>query len=86
MLYCHLFSIHFEHLLCPALLDMEFSWQEYQSGVPFPSPGDLPNPEMEPMSLTSPALAGVVFTTSTTWQAQLLGIEDTVTANANMFS
>ena len=54
--------------------------------MPFPSPGDLPDPEMEPMSLTSPALAGVVFTTSTTWQAQLLGIEDTVTANANMFS
>ena len=27
---------------------MEFSRQEYWSGLPFPSPGDLPNPEIEP--------------------------------------
>ena len=33
MLYCHLFNIHFEHLLCLALLDMEFSRQEYWSEV-----------------------------------------------------
>ena len=33
-----------------------FSRQEYWSGFPFPSPGDLPNPEIEPASLTSPAL------------------------------
>ena len=32
---------------------MEFSRQEYCSGLPFPSPGDLPNPEIEP---GSPAL------------------------------
>ena len=32
---------------------MEFSRQEYWSGLPFPSPGDLPDPEIEP---TSPAL------------------------------
>ena len=38
---------------------MEFSWQEYQSGFPFPSPGDLPHPGIEP---TSPALAGEFFT------------------------
>ena len=29
---------------------MEFSRQEYWSGVPFPSPGDLPNPGIEPVS------------------------------------
>ena len=29
---------------------MEFSRQEYWSGLPFPSPGDLPNPEVEPRS------------------------------------
>ena len=29
---------------------MEFSGQEYWSGLPFPSPGDLPNPGIEPMS------------------------------------
>ena len=32
--------------------------QEYCSGLPCPPPGDLPNPEIEPMSLLSPALAG----------------------------
>ena len=29
---------------------MEFSRQEYWSGLPFPSPGDLPDPRTEPMS------------------------------------
>ena len=29
---------------------MEFSRQEYRSGLPFPTPGDLPNPGIEPMS------------------------------------
>ena len=53
-----------------APLLMGFSKQEYWSGLPFPSPGDLPNPGMEPMSLMSPALAGDIrfFTTSTTWE------------------
>ena len=32
------------------------------SGLPFPSPGDLPNPGIKPMSLESPALAGGFFT------------------------
>ena len=40
---------------------MGFSKQEYSSGLPFSSPGDLPNPGIEPMSLMSPALAGKVF-------------------------
>ena len=31
-----------------APLPMEFSRKEYWSGLPFPPPGDLPNPEMEP--------------------------------------
>ena len=29
---------------------MGFSWQEYWGGLPFPSPGDLPNPGIEPAS------------------------------------
>ena len=33
-----------------------------------PPPGDLPHPGTEPTSLTSPALAGGFFTTSTTWE------------------
>ena len=36
--------------------------------VPCPSPGDLPNPGIKPVSLTSPVLAGRFFTTSTTWE------------------
>ena len=36
---------------------MEFSRQEYWSGLPFHSPGDLPNPGIKPASHTSPALA-----------------------------
>jgi len=36
---------------------MEFSRQEYWSGLPFPTPGDLPNPGIEPASLGFPALA-----------------------------
>ena len=47
---------------------MGFSKQEYWSG--FPCPGDLPNPGVEPTSLTSPASAGGFFTTSATWEAQ----------------
>ena len=33
-----------------ALLTVGFSRQEYQSGLPFPSPGDLPNPGIDPGS------------------------------------
>ena len=51
-----------------AYLTMEFSRQDYWSGVPFPSPGDLPNPGMEPAILMSPALAGRFFTTRATWE------------------
>ena len=39
---------------------MGFLRQEYWSGLPFPSPGNLPNPGIEP---TFPALAGGFFTT-----------------------
>ena len=52
-----------------APLSMGFSRQEYWSGLPCPSPGDLPNPEIEHLSLMSPALAGGFFSTSATWEA-----------------
>ena len=39
---------------------MGFSRQEYWSALPFPSPGDLPNPGIKP---TAPPLAGIFFTT-----------------------
>ena len=50
-------------------LSMGFSRQEYWSGLPYPPPGDLPDPEIEPVSLMSPALAGRFFTTSISWEA-----------------
>ena len=43
-----------------APLSEGFPGQEYWSGLPFPSPGDLPDPRMEP---ACPALAGGFFTT-----------------------
>ena len=54
---------------CRVPLSTEFFRQEHWSELPFPSPGDRPEPEIEPTSLTSPALAGRFFTTSTTWEA-----------------
>ena len=41
-----------------APLSMGFFSQEYWSGLPFPTPGDLPNTGIKPTSLKSPALAG----------------------------
>ena len=41
-----------------APLSWGFSRQEYGTGLPCPSPGDLPHPGMEPTSPESPALAG----------------------------
>ena len=52
-----------------APLSMGFSKQKYWSGWPLPSPEDLPNPEIEPTFLVSPALAGRFFITSATCEA-----------------
>ena len=49
---------------------MAFSGQEYWSGLPFPPPGDRPDPGSESASLPSPALAGGFFTTGDTWEAR----------------
>ena len=51
---------------CQAPLSVGFSRQGSWSGLPFPPPGDLSNPGMEPWSLMSPALAGGFFTTGKT--------------------
>ena len=48
---------------CQAPLPVEFSRQEYWSGLPLPPPGDFPDPGIETASLAS-ALAGEFFTTS----------------------
>ena len=47
---------------------MGFCRQEYWSGLPCPSPEDLPDPGIKPLSLTSPALAGSFFAISATWE------------------
>ena len=52
------FSVH---------LSMGFSQQEHCKNT-FPPPGDLPNPGIKTVSLTSPALAGEFFTATTTWE------------------
>ena len=50
-------------------MSLGFSKGEYWNGLPYPIPRDLPNPGIEPEYLTSLALAGGFFTTSTTWEA-----------------
>ena len=50
--------------------------QEYWSGVPFPAPGNLPNPGIKPTSLASPALGGgcvfcYFFHHCVTWEAPI---------------
>ena len=54
---------------CQVSLSMEFSWQEYWSGLPCPPSADLHDPGIEPSSFLSPALAGGLFTTSAIWEA-----------------
>ena len=51
------------------LLSRGFSRQEHWSGLPCPPPGDLPNAGIEPVVLTSLALAGEFHSTSATWEA-----------------
>ena len=46
-----------------APLVQEFSRQEQWNRLPYPPPGDLPNPGIKPVSSVSPALAGRFFTT-----------------------
>ena len=48
---------------------MGFSRQEYWSGLPFPSPGDLLGPGIKPVVFLSAALADGFSTTSATWEA-----------------
>ena len=51
-----------------APLSVEFSRQEYWSGLPCPPPGDLPDSGIKPLSSVSSAMAGVFFTTSAIWE------------------
>ena len=50
-------------IACQAPLSVGFSRQEYRSGLPYPPPGGLPDPGIEPASPVTPALVGGFFTT-----------------------
>ena len=65
---CQLF-VTLQTVAHQASLSTGFSQQKYWNGLPFPPPGNLPNPGIEPISLIFPALAGRLFTTSATWEA-----------------
>ena len=51
-----------------APLSLEMSRKEYWSRLPFPAPGDLPNPGIEHTSPASPALAAGFFTVWAAWE------------------
>ena len=53
-----------------APLSMEFSRQEYWSGLLFPTPGESSQLRVQTTSLMFPAVAGRFFTTGATWEAQ----------------
>ena len=66
---CIQFSVALWTVACQVPLAMGLSRQEYWSALPYPTPGDLPDPGMEHTPQMSPALAGRLFTTSATWEA-----------------
>ena len=73
---CMYVGVHAQSLSCILLfatpwtiayqapLSVEFSRKESWSRLPFPTPGNLPDPGIEPVSLVSPALVGRFFTTA----------------------
>ena len=62
---------------------MGFLRQEYWSGLPFPSPGDLPDPEIEPGSLE---LAGGFLTTGAPGKSSFLALSKGKNGNMDSFS
>ena len=71
-------SVRLYRLVHPAPLSKGFSRQEYQSGLPCPAPGDLPNLRIKPLSLISSTLAGVFLTTSAAWEMLFHGYYDLI--------
>ena len=70
-----------------APLFMEFSRQEYWSGLPFPSSRDLTDPRIEATSPVSPTLAGSFFTTENMWsptKGKTLGLKSSVSPHNNV--
>ena len=67
-------------------LSIEFSRQVYWSGLPFPSPGDLPGSGIEPASLVSPVLAGGFFTSEPPGKNLPANIGDTRDAGSEIMN
>ena len=67
-----------------APLSVGFPRQEYWSGLPFPPPGNLPDPETEPVSPASPAFAGGFITTEPPGKLKSLELLDLIKQSANM--
>ena len=65
-----------------APLSMGFSRQEYLSGLSCPPPGNLPDPGIKPVSLMSLALASRFFTTSDSWEAHIVLIDNNIFTNS----
>ena len=55
--------------ICQTALSMEFSRQEYWSGLPFSTPWDLQDPGIKLVSFVCPPLTGRFLTTIATWEA-----------------
>ena len=74
-----------------APLSLGFPRQEYWSGLPFPPPGDLPDPGIEPSSLVSPALVSAFSTNCATSEAlrkfnlPQISLKDTIGIEATHF-
>ena len=66
----HVYPVSQSHSILCNPRDMGFPRQEYRSELPFPPPGDLPDPGIEPVSPALPTLAGKFFTT---WEASYIG-------------
>ena len=68
---CALVSVIPWSVACQATLSMEYSRQEYRNGLPFPTPEDLPEPGLKPVSLASPSLTHGFFTNWATQKSKV---------------
>ena len=66
-------------------LSMDFFKQEHWSGLPLLTPGDIPDPGMEPTSPVPPAFASRFFTASATWEASYASLCWAVTSRVRLF-
>ena len=66
-------------------LSMDFFKQEHWSGLPLLTPGDIPNPGIEPTSPVPPAFASRFFTASATWEVSYASLRWAVTSRVRLF-